>query len=317
MVRSYGEFFLRSMAILISLWFIIESVIIPDGFVKWFYLSFYIHPFFLIFCQLFLWLKLLSRWILFVTFYPARIICFVGLFVFRFFRDCIVYIFSSSRVANAEVIREEVEKALVLLSCKQGNEIGNSYGTFSSVAPEPCILTAFEFQKIELVEDIEFVEFDVLPEEEEINSDEQSSCPDIDVGVNEDISSNICHSKSLTEDVDDLEEALDSSSLDSSSSVCSSDSPAANGENLDMNTEYYPPSEVLCISSTSQVVEREEILHGENEQQHQEEISDAFYKKYAERMNWFDLLNYDRTCGISTYSFLSHSNLIFGFHYMV
>ena len=29
---------------------------------------------------------------------------------------------------------------------------------------------------------------------------------------------------------------------------------------------------------------------------------DSLYQKYTDRMRWFDLLNHDRTCGISKYS---------------
>lgn len=34
--------------------------------------------------------------------------------------------------------------------------------------------------------------------------------------------------------------------------------------------------------------------------------SDPFYEKYSERMKWFDVLSYERTCGISTFFLLSY-----------
>lgn len=37
------------------------------------------------------------------------------------------------------------------------------------------------------------------------------------------------------------------------------------------------------------------VTQGDEDQ----DSADAFYKKYTERMRWFDILNYDRTCGIS------------------
>ncbi|KAL8266313.1 hypothetical protein R6Q59_003657 [Mikania micrantha] len=60
------------MAVLAHCWFIIEYCLIPDGFRRWFFLSFYINPFFLIFCQIFLWIKTLKRWILNIIFLLNR-----------------------------------------------------------------------------------------------------------------------------------------------------------------------------------------------------------------------------------------------------
>lgn len=56
------------MAVLAHCWFIIECYLIPDGFTKWFFLSFYINPLFLFFCQIFLWVKTLKRWIFLIIF---------------------------------------------------------------------------------------------------------------------------------------------------------------------------------------------------------------------------------------------------------
>ncbi|KAM0058215.1 hypothetical protein Hdeb2414_s0005g00167651 [Helianthus debilis subsp. tardiflorus] len=60
------------MAVLAHCWFIIEYYLIPDGFMKWFFLSFYINPFFLFFCQIFLWIKTLKRWIFLIIFLLNR-----------------------------------------------------------------------------------------------------------------------------------------------------------------------------------------------------------------------------------------------------
>ncbi|KAG8366822.1 hypothetical protein BUALT_Bualt16G0007700 [Buddleja alternifolia] len=73
------------MALLSSCWLIIEFYLIPDGFAKWYSLSFYIHPFFLFFCQIFLWLKKLQIWFLLLFFFPFRIVhFFISLFISLF-----------------------------------------------------------------------------------------------------------------------------------------------------------------------------------------------------------------------------------------
>ncbi|KAE9454114.1 hypothetical protein C3L33_13990, partial [Rhododendron williamsianum] len=46
------------------------------------------------------------------------------------------------------------------------------------------------------------------------------------------------------------------------------------------------------------------IVEGELINRSMEADVDSIYQKYTERMRWFDLLNHDRTCGISRYSLL-------------
>ncbi|KAJ0042861.1 hypothetical protein Pint_19209 [Pistacia integerrima] len=254
------------MALLSSCWHIIELFIIPDGFVKWFYLSFYIHPIFLFFCQIFLWLKLLNKWILVVFFYPLRIIRFVGLFLFRFFRDFVlIFVFRFSRSmsstsTNVEVMEEALDenKSLVATQICNQNQAGLSYSCSSGAKIQAyCKVKLLEVEKIDLVEDDDFQEIPALDHEEE-RMEEPSSCPTNDVDLN-----------------------------DSPSSVFSRNSPARSS---DLNPEN-PQS--ICIS-TSPVLERAVPQRDEDR-----DSADAFYKKYTERMRWFDILNSDRTCGIS------------------
>ncbi|KAK9272000.1 hypothetical protein L1049_002369 [Liquidambar formosana] len=71
------------------------------------------------------------------------------------------------------------------------------------------------------------------------------------------------------------------------SSVCSCTSPAR-----DLDTNEFLPS---VFSSNLPVMGRDHHVTDEQD----ENNPDPFYKKYIERMRWFDILNYDRTCGIS------------------
>lgn len=82
------------MALLASCWLITESFVIPHGFLKWFYLSFYIHPFFLVFCQIFLWLKVLKKWLMLFC-YPLKTALRLSLFVFDFINRVVIFLFSS------------------------------------------------------------------------------------------------------------------------------------------------------------------------------------------------------------------------------
>ncbi|XP_042067110.1 uncharacterized protein LOC121810399 [Salvia splendens] len=77
------------MALLASCWLIVESFVVPHGFIKWFYLSFYIHPSFLVFCQLFLWFNDLLNLFIFL-FLPLDL-------VFPFIARVVVFLFSYIR----------------------------------------------------------------------------------------------------------------------------------------------------------------------------------------------------------------------------
>lgn len=91
-------------------------------------------------------------------------------------------------------------------------------------------------------------------------------------------------------------------------SICSSNSPEA--ENLDVsecssllfssNTatedqDINAYSRSICSLNLPAVVAREDPIGLEDQD------LDSFYSEYIQRMRWFDVLNYDRTCGISSY----------------
>ncbi|PON38704.1 Ribosomal protein [Trema orientale] len=63
--------------------------------------------------------------------------------------------------------------------------------------------------------------------------------------------------------------------------VCTS-----NSQDRDPYMDEYSPSNFQLVET--------EVTAGEDKEE-----SDGFYKMYSERMRWFDLLNYERTCGIS------------------
>ncbi|KAJ6290318.1 hypothetical protein OIU78_026109 [Salix suchowensis] len=82
----------------------------------------------------------------------------------------------------------------------------------------------------------------------------------------------------------------DESLNDDRSSVSSSHSSASG----DLDMKQYSP---LIDSSNPLAVEREFITDRSRE----EDSQDPFYKKYTERMRWFDVLNHERTSEISAF----------------
>ncbi|CAL5367791.1 unnamed protein product [Camellia sinensis] len=152
------------MALLTSCWLIIESIIIPDEFLKWYCLSFYIHPFLLFLCQIFLWIKLLQTWLLPIVSLPIQTTCFVASSIFRFITG-IISLFSFIRLNNIKTVHDN--SLLVEETVREPN--------------------------VHVDEDISLEEY--------VCSDCSSNSDTQDVNITKDSSSN-CGSDSHTEDVE-------------------------------------------------------------------------------------------------------------------
>ncbi|XVF16632.1 hypothetical protein REPUB_Repub10bG0049200 [Reevesia pubescens] len=261
------------MAFLASCWLIIESFVIPDGYyLKWFYLSFYIHLVLLFACQIFLWLKVLKRCILTVFIYPFRIICFLGLYVYKFCRYCIIYIFSFIRVANLQVVEEVGSNLEAVDNISQNHQLV-SISICSSIAPIPCKTKVVELQRDEFEEANGCEDNEILPERENSHMEDWSFCLHKDLGRGADeCSSSFC---------------ISSPSMDEA--YLNEYSPLFGSFNSPFMKEYSLPA----CNSVSPVLEREVITTARDEVE-----SEEFCKKYYERMGWFDVLNNDRTFAI-------------------
>ncbi|WKA04632.1 hypothetical protein VitviT2T_022647 [Vitis vinifera] len=256
------------MTLLTSCWFIVESVIIRDGFQKWISLSFFIHPILLFFCRIFVWLILLQKWLFLLVFPPLRFIFFVGLRIFRSLRHLVFSFLSFSGLVDAEVPVQEIERLETPQICSQNQVVFLQYSWSRVATIERNIKDIEVLDRIELDDQEDDYEEDpppVLPIDHE------------DTNLNEDLSSVFSSNSPLKDEylVEDF------------SSISSSNSPANDPE---MNV-YFPSD---CCTNLP-VMERELVSHGVDDN----EESDPFYNKYTERMGWFDVLNNERTCGIS------------------
>lgn len=258
------------MALLASCWLILESFVIPDGFLKWVYLSFYIHPIFLFVCQIFLWLKLLQKWFLVAISYLS----YGVLSVYILFKHCAIYIFSFNRSSNNEDA-EEIESFGPLKSFKNHAVISCSS---SSIAPLPCQLQVFKLNKTWSTEEKDSGG-DAIPCKDD-NTEQQNFF----VGEEESMINGHLSSISFSSRFSMTDESLN----DDRSSVSSSHSSASG----DLDMKQYSP---LIDSSNPLAVEREFITDRSREEDRQ----DPFYRKYTERMRWFDVLNHERTSEIS------------------
>ncbi|GLT36184.1 hypothetical protein SLA2020_105780 [Shorea laevis] len=266
---------------IINCWFIIGSVLIPHGFLKWFYLSFYIHPIFLVFCQIFLWLKLLLTWIL----YPCRIIWFMGSYAFKFSVNCGSSVLSFFRnLGNSSVESFEEEDLDVFeeaVDSFNGNHQLLSLHSCSGIPPIVCNQKGFDqLEKVEFGEE-SWCEYDGgCIEEGDPSTEGEIFCLQGNNFMDDEYCSVVISSCVPSSDDVNLNEY--------SSVFCGSGLPA---QNPHLN-EY---SLSVVGSSKSSAVERKVTSVGGDE----DSESEVFYKEYSSRMKWFDMLNHDRTCGLS------------------
>lgn len=297
------------MTFLTTCWFIIETVIIPDGFQKWFYLSFYIHPLILFFCQIFLWLKLLKDCLVFVLVSPLRVTCAFCLYIFGLCRKCVIFFLSFTRFYKGEV-EEEVEQYFDAQPRFYSNAIADSY-TRSIDASIQCKIKLLEAKEDVFEEAVNYAEDSLLCMEGPMyllysSNSFTSATNENSNGFPLQIQTDYAEGSVLYGNMEDVMSYRGEVTLGNEHFFCSSSSFTAdeypniealplcssNSNDGDLYMDEYSPT--ACNASDFQLIERE-VTAGEEDK----EESDGFYKMYNERMRWFDVLNYERTCGMS------------------
>ncbi|KAI3840466.1 hypothetical protein MKW92_020127 [Papaver armeniacum] len=101
------------MTLLGSCWYITEKVLIRDGFEKWYCLSFYVNPFFLIFCQFFVWFKVAGIWLSFIISQPVTIVWIFSVWVLQNFKMYAIRFISFAKSNNSDVLQDALEIEVV------------------------------------------------------------------------------------------------------------------------------------------------------------------------------------------------------------
>ncbi|XP_076946416.1 uncharacterized protein LOC143617897 [Bidens hawaiensis] len=254
------------MAVLAHCWFIIEYFLIPDGFMKWFFLSFYINPFFLFFCQIFLWIKTLKRWIFCIIFLLnqhlfARV---VGVLRHIFIRPD-----ASSRLSDTKTVSLNLEDTDMWYDVTESFSDSNATSGILFLRYE----SSFENPKV-TVYDVYYE----LVDQETISIYSSSDLDDEIASFSYSVASSPDSSYLFPSRRD---EDVISSTRSSTCDLLEDNQEAANND----GTEY----------------ELKEFLNPLLAVKPEEEEKDSFYQVYAERMKWFDLLNQERTCGLNEF----------------
>ncbi|KAF3635947.1 putative structural maintenance of chromosomes protein 4-like [Capsicum annuum] len=324
------------MTPLSTCWLLIELYVIPHGYLKWYFLSFYIQPFLLALCQLYLWIKVLQKFLLTFILLVYKSSCFLISYVTRFRKFCLLffkkYVLPNGK--NHHILIEEVEEFFdVIPDNEYQNEIvlytslnmrrssSNSNGTVHLNMRNKShdnMIYAYDFQtrvsqmfakdhEVSAFIEPNQGEFMELGEHEEDPSDVLVDSCSVISSVDEKMNLldnynavPLFRGPILSETELELEFSL--------LSPVSSLSPGINGPALE---EYFPSPNMSSPldygtlnqnfpsvnSYTTGMVMDQQLVH-EYTSCADEEV-DLLYNKYAERMSWFDVLNHERLCALS------------------
>ncbi|CAA3013814.1 uncharacterized protein LOC111381531 isoform X2 [Olea europaea subsp. europaea] len=264
------------MGLLGSCWLIIECIIIPNGYIKLFYLSFYLHPVFLYSFQIFLWLKELRRCLLFALFYLLRITCIfkfmnraVWFFLHKSMRTDVFYDVMEQEIKNHEIVVSSycswnptcIPSQVSILHKFQSKEVGSSHYVKSSCAKT---LSGNLYRE-------------GFPEELDIdwfsNQEIGEKLENLDIGSHNSSDLHVIGFNQKSEDTDQND------STNSSASA----------------TDLYIDDSSSSFSCSNSTVALEQWTTNKSA----DEVADSFYRKYTERMRWFDILSCDRLFGIN------------------
>ncbi|KAK6798658.1 hypothetical protein RDI58_006361 [Solanum bulbocastanum] len=331
------------MTPLSTCWLLIELYVIPHGYLKWYFLSFYIHPFLHPFCQLYLWIKVLQKYLLTFILFVYKSSCFLISSVLKLRKFCVLFFkkcnFILPNRKNNHIPIEEVEEYYdVIPNTESQNEIilytslnmrrssSESYETVHCFNMKnksyDDMIYVYDFQsrvsqmfdknhKISSFVEPNQGEFMELDEEHEKDPSEVLiDCCSVISSVDEKMNLfdnyntvPLSPGSVLSETELELEFSLSSS--------VSSLSPGIDGRGFD---EYFPSpissnlsspldygtmnQKFPSLNSYTNDMEMDQQLGHECTSCADEEV-DLLYKKYAERMSWFDVLNHEKLCALS------------------
>ncbi|KAL8038607.1 hypothetical protein ABFX02_11G119200 [Erythranthe guttata] len=269
------------MALLASCWLIVEIFLIPRGFLKWFYLGFYVHPFFLVFCQIFLWLKEFQEWLLLLLSFPLKIAFRVCLFIFKFGQAKvenvvvidIVSCSSPCRIINKPKVQSEV-CPINLDTCKKEDSWLNEY------------LSSDHFASTCLTYDLDSKESLFSTEN---SSSFSSSSPNVDFQLQDsDVESiNTFNYRQPHQEISDFSSF--SELEDSPSSIINNQEIIQESDEYSENIISSHSCDQLFVDSSNEL----QLTISTRVQEH------TFHHKYIERMGFFNVLYHERLYGMN------------------
>ncbi|XP_011085860.1 uncharacterized protein LOC105167737 [Sesamum indicum] len=292
------------MALLASCWLLVESFIIPHGFLKWFYLSFYINPILLLFSQIFLWFLKFHHWLLFILYH---------LFPFRILNRVAIILLSLTRPTPADVFYDAMDQEIPVQECEI---VLVSLSTWNSTCSWYQVSeTRLQPGAIEMGNDFQVCrDFDTYGASEETDHSRCTKSSWLDEYLSSDhyISSLLSNYGLVTSSTEILLDR-DNSTV---SSRCSfkdqsddfdlhgSDKDSMNSchRDISINQEYFmdsldQDSDVVRPSQDSaDLFAQQQLMISRSVIQHP---TDPLHKKYTERLRFFNVLYQERLHGLN------------------
>uniref|UniRef100_A0A7N0UB14 Uncharacterized protein n=1 Tax=Kalanchoe fedtschenkoi TaxID=63787 RepID=A0A7N0UB14_KALFE len=249
------------MVFLTSCWFIVEKVIIPDGYAKWFCLSYFIYPVILVFVPIFLFVEKLTGCLVLTVSYAVRFCRSLCEYGFRPARSLVVHVRSLLSGSDYDQYFDSIDStdddsqdamAVDSSSCLSLVAVGRNG---SPIAEEADLFEEIRHDFNEYAENIYEV------------SSENSLSPDHETFSHVDF-----NSESSDSSVDPIEHpslnSVDHPSLDS------------------------PVREYCFITNSDGYFGSAPNLESPASELEPEQFDDPFYTEYADKMRWFDMLNH-------------------------
>ncbi|KAL9666270.1 hypothetical protein QQ045_000596 [Rhodiola kirilowii] len=261
------------MVFLTSCWFIIEKVIVPEGYVKWFCLSYFIYPAILVFVQMFVFLEKLTKCLLLVF---SCLVSFCGSVCEHVIRPlrCFTVQFRSSFNRGSD--EDQFSDSINTIE-NQDAIVADSSSLLTVGRHEVPMAEDHGADDIGLYEEM-VDDFDEVHSENDF--DEVHSENDCKQQDDEPRSNVEFNSPSFDSSVDPIEYP----SLDFM------DSPVEDYFFMENPNGYLAPCADLNFP----------VSDTESDDSDVNSSIDPFYIEYTEKMRWFDMLNHDRNSAMDS-----------------
>ncbi|XP_072978431.1 uncharacterized protein [Typha angustifolia] len=249
-----------------SCWLIVEVILLRHKLHKWYYLSFFIHPFLLVCCQLYVVVLSIRRWVSDIVSLTFRFICYVIFIVSKTMIKLKIFLFPVVELENTSFVIPNAHEDVLE---HRGSEIPVPESTIQS-------MDGYRYNRILPITNTALLVLEEKKQQlEDVCKEEPIAYEEEDQEIYG--SSPLCIIESnyampvLEDEQDGLMDEVESAIL------------MENQEKDDF-------SSLACIPALPILEVKGAFRKGE---------VDLFYENYSRRMFWFDQLNTDRRCTVS------------------
>ncbi|XP_010524333.1 PREDICTED: uncharacterized protein LOC104802424 isoform X2 [Tarenaya hassleriana] len=307
------------MALLSSCWLIIESIIIQDSFLKWTYMKVYVNPVFLFLCQVLLWLSMLYLWLLrhFRLFYDT-VLWILAMFHKQLIRFVLFIRRDATRVESRQVV--DIVNMEISRKVHSFAPVFYSHNFFITASNKSKVIWVQENEILEEEEEEEeeneaFEECEEdgaavqLLEEDDDAIYEKNMKKDLELECRTSEENGIEEEESSTVDDGEDDNAIDEKNMDKDlEPECRTSEE--NGIEEEESSSVDDGEDTVTLSNKLSTIDTGQMNSSTDSDDQSSPFSDLavrdpidendeVYEQYSKRMRWYDILNQDRTLGLS------------------